>query len=70
MDNIIAFTNEDGTLKDKEEVIESISKLYDVIAEEENKNMLTASGEEYFSMIANSEKHINLESLYETDNFY
>lgn len=70
MDNIIAFTNEDGTLKDKEEVIESISKLYDTIAEEENKDMLTASGEEYFSMIANSEKHINLESLYETDNFY
>ena len=70
MDNIIAFTNEDGTLKDKDEVIESISKLYDVIAEEENKDMLAASGEEYFSMIANSEKHINLEALYETDNFY
>lgn len=70
MDNIITFTNEDGTLKDKDEVIENISKLYDTIAEEENKNMLTASGEEYFAMIANSEKHINLESLYETDNFY
>lgn len=64
------MTNRDGSLKPKEEVIEDISKIYDLLKEEESEYSISPpAGEEYYTMITKAENQIDTETIFETDEF-
>ena len=68
-DMIFTMTDEDGNLRPKEDVIEDLGKIYDSLVEKDKK-IEAAEGKEYFSLIANNEHHIDIESLLSTDEFF
>jgi ATP-dependent Clp protease protease subunit len=61
--DIISIYNEDGTLKTKEEFLNLVGQTYDVMLEEESKNI------DIFEELTNSENHIDVEQTLETFDF-
>ena len=62
---ILSFFNKDGTIKDKDEVVQQIEDIYDAIKEEEDLNKENS----YFSKITNPETSIDTASSLETFDF-
>lgn len=62
---ILSFFNKDGTMKNKDEVVQQIEDIYDTIKEEEDLNKENS----YFSKITNPETSIDTASSLETFDF-
>ena len=62
---ILSFFNKDGTIKNKEEIVQQVEDIYDAIKEEEDLNKENS----YFSKITDPETSIDTASSLETFDF-
>lgn len=68
-DMVFTMTDEDGNLRPKEDVIKDLEEIYDTLVDKD-KQLEAAEGKEYFSLIANNEHHVDIDSLLSTDEFF